>query len=192
MATVAKMVAADETLCGAEPPYNGEGLLAFVESVAELRLLDGLSDYDAATVTLLVTLNFLQGPRRMAWRIWDMLGDRPQTPARKHDTEAAVIDSMVGILRMVIAPFVTPPQESSYRHRRATFPVVPATVTGSIDVRIDICSDEDSEGVERYIMLNGNIHLLSPGAARQVAADLLDAADQLEAASSSAVAELVD
>lgn len=108
LTAAAKVLAADEQLVATEPPYNAEGLLAFVDSIAHLRLLDGLSEYDCNTIALIFTLDFLQGPRRMAWRIWDMLTDEPQTPTRKHDNEIAVIHAMVGILRMVVGAWLEP------------------------------------------------------------------------------------
>jgi hypothetical protein len=104
----AKVLAADEKIIAAESPYNSEGLMAFARSIAELKLLYGLSDYDSNTVALLVVLDFLQGPRRMAWRIYDMLTDETQTPVRDHHDEIAVIYSMVGILRMVVGAWLEP------------------------------------------------------------------------------------
>lgn len=101
------ILADDENLVVAVP-YNAEGLIAFAESVAQLRLLDGLTDYDANTVALLVCLDFIQGPRRMAWRVYDLLTDEPQTPQRNHDDEIAVVYSVVGILRMVIGAWLKP------------------------------------------------------------------------------------
>lgn len=103
-----EVLASDDNLVSAEVPYNAEGLLAFVDSIAQLRLLDGLSEYDCNTIGLICTLDFLQGPRRMAWRIWDMLTDEPETPTRKHDNEIAVIHAMVGILRMVVGAWLEP------------------------------------------------------------------------------------
>ena len=103
-----EILAADDNLASGEPPYNAEGLLAFAASVEQLRLLEGLSDYDANTVSLLVCLDFIQGPRRMAWRLWDMLGDEPQTPERDHDNEIAVIHAIVGILQMVLGAWLPP------------------------------------------------------------------------------------
>lgn len=104
----AEVLASDDNLASAKPPYNAEGLLAFVDSMAQLRLLDGLSEYDCNTIGLICTLDFLQGPRRMAWRIWDMLADEPQTPTRNHDNEIAVIHAMAGILRMVVGAWLEP------------------------------------------------------------------------------------
>jgi hypothetical protein len=68
-----------------------------------------------------------------------------------------------------------------FRHQTESSRVVGAAVTGSTDVRIDVCADADSDGIERYITLGAQIHLLTPGAARRVAEELLGAADDLEA-----------
>jgi len=67
-----------------------------------------------------------------------------------------------------------------FRHQTESSRVVGAAVTGSADVRIDVCADADSDGIERYITLGAQIHLLTPGAARRVAEELLAAADDLE------------
>ncbi|WP_304106389.1 hypothetical protein [Mycolicibacterium bacteremicum] len=104
----AEVLASDPSMVGGEPPYNADGIRAFAKTVEQLRLLDGLTDYDANTVSLLVALDFIQGPRRMAWRVWDMLTDAPQTPHRDHDDEIAVVHTMVGILHMVIGAWLPP------------------------------------------------------------------------------------
>lgn len=104
----ADILASDPNSAGGEPPYNADGLRAFAKSVEQLRLLDGLTEYDANTVNLLVVLDFIQGPQRMAWRIWDMHQDKPQTPQRNHDNELAVIHAIVGILQMVLGAWLPP------------------------------------------------------------------------------------
>ncbi|KAA1249806.1 hypothetical protein F0Q45_13050 [Mycobacterium simiae] len=108
LAEAAKILADDEGLTAAKAPYNSEGLLAFAAEIAQLKLLDGLSEYDSNTIGFLVLLDFLRGPQRMAWRIYDMLSDSPETPAREHDNEIAVVYSMAGILRMVIGAWLEP------------------------------------------------------------------------------------
>ena len=104
----AEILARDPSMVDGEPPYNDEGIRAFAASVEQLRLLDGLSEYDANTVNLLVTLDFLQGPRRMSWRIWDLLQDNPETPHRDHDNEIAVVHAIVGIVHMVLGAWLEP------------------------------------------------------------------------------------
>ena len=56
--------------------FGAEGLRAFTASLVDARMLDGLSEYDADTVAMLVTLDFTQGPKRMAWRLTDWLNRR--------------------------------------------------------------------------------------------------------------------
>ncbi|SCX24758.1 hypothetical protein [Mycolicibacterium fluoranthenivorans] len=102
------ILASDPSMVGGEPPYNADGIRAFAKSVEQLRLLDGLTDYDANTVNLLVALDFMQGPERMAWRVYDMLTANPQTPHRDHDNEIAVVYTIVGILHMVIGAWLPP------------------------------------------------------------------------------------
>ncbi len=75
-----------------------------------------------------------------------------------------------------------PRRSDAFRHHRDTARVIPAMVTGAADVRIDVCTDGDSDGAERYVVLNGEIHLLNPAAVRRVARELLAAADELEGA----------
>ncbi|MEN4476858.1 hypothetical protein [Mycolicibacterium cosmeticum] len=103
-----EILATDPNMVNGEPPYNADGIRAFAESVEQLRLLDGLTDYDANTVNLLVALDFMQGPRRMAWRVYDMLTDNPQTPQRDHDNEIDVVHTIVGILHMVLRAWLPP------------------------------------------------------------------------------------
>ena len=104
----AEILAKDPSMVGGEPPYNDEGIRAFAASVEQLKMLDGLSEYDANTVNLLVALDFIQGPRRMAWRIWDLLQDNPESPHRDHDNEIAVVHAIVGILHMVVGAWLGP------------------------------------------------------------------------------------
>lgn len=49
-----------------------------------------------------------------------------------------------------------------------------------MDVHIDIATDRSPTAIETYIVVNGNLHLLDASAARQVAAELLNAADELD------------
>ena len=44
---------------------SGEALRAFVATLADEHVLDGLTDYDADTVALLVSIDFLGGPEGM-------------------------------------------------------------------------------------------------------------------------------
>ena len=56
---------------------------------------------------MLVLLDFLHGPRGMAWRILDMLfADESTTRPRDHDDEVAVLHSIVGILHMLLGGFI--------------------------------------------------------------------------------------
>ena len=68
-----EIVASDAAVENAEQPRNSEGLRAYVYSLAEERILDGLSGHDADTVSMLVALDFLKGPARMAQRIAEWL-----------------------------------------------------------------------------------------------------------------------
>jgi hypothetical protein len=61
-----EIVASDPAVENVEQPRNSEGLRAYVYSLAEERILDGLSGHDADTVSMLVALDFLKGPPE--WR----------------------------------------------------------------------------------------------------------------------------
>jgi hypothetical protein len=63
-----EILAEDKNLAAAEPPFDIKGLRAFVGSIVELRLLDGLSDKDADTVGLLSGVDFFQGPPGLSRR----------------------------------------------------------------------------------------------------------------------------
>lgn len=104
-------------------------------------------------------------------RVRDIDPDNPLTVEQARALGAALTAAAVEVKEL-----------ADYRHHRDTARVIPAMVTGAADVRIDVCTDEDSDGAERYITLNGQIHLLNPAAVRRVARELLDAADELEGA----------
>ena len=104
-------------------------------------------------------------------RVRDIDPDNPLTVEQARALGAALTAAAVEVKEL-----------AAFRHHRDTARVIPAMVTGAADVRIDVCTDEDSDGAERYITLNGQIHLLNPAAVRRVARELLDAADELEGA----------
>jgi hypothetical protein len=59
-------LASDPNMSETDSIFGAEGLRAFTTSVIDARLLDGLSEHDADTVTMLALLDFTQD--RTAWR----------------------------------------------------------------------------------------------------------------------------
>jgi hypothetical protein len=103
----AQLIANDENLANAPLPLNSEGLMAFAASIAEERLLDGLTDHDANTVIMLSCFDFIKGVRRMAWRITDWMSDTPSVDRDDEDPDA-VVHALAGILTMTLQAFLRP------------------------------------------------------------------------------------
>ncbi len=101
----AETLASDPAVENADSPLaNGESLRAFIETLASEYVLDGLSEHDADTVSMLVMLDFLQGPRRMAWRIQSWLSDDRRVP-REDDNTWAVCSVLTEALQLYLQPF---------------------------------------------------------------------------------------
>ncbi len=103
----AEILGAGESVASGNIPYNSEGLLAFAESVAQLKLMDGLTDSDANHLTMFAVLDFTRGPQHMAWRIGNLLSDHPDVPCQ-YENEMAVIHAYVGLLHMLLGCFAAP------------------------------------------------------------------------------------
>lgn len=103
----AEIFATDPNVANAGPLVNGEALLAFISTLADEGVLDGLTEHDADTVSMLVTLDFLRGPRRLVWRIesWWLGGDRPGD--REDDDTFAVCAVLAEAVRLLLAGFAS-------------------------------------------------------------------------------------
>jgi hypothetical protein len=97
-----EILADDQNLAAAEPPFDIEGLRHFVGSIVEERLLDGLTDLDADTVGLLSGVDFFQGPPRLVWRIYSLLNAERSYTRENADDAVGVIRALVGILHMML------------------------------------------------------------------------------------------
>jgi hypothetical protein len=86
----AEHIASDPGMVETDSIFGAEGLRAFTQSVIDARILDGLSEHDADTVTMLLILDFTQGPTRMAWRIQDWLNPDGNSVGREDDTHRPV------------------------------------------------------------------------------------------------------
>jgi len=103
----AEILASDPAVENADPLMNGEALRVFIDTLAEERVLDGLSEHDANTVSLLVTLDFIKGPFAMAGRIRLWLGvDRGVD--REDDDDWAVCAALAQALYFYLAAFAGP------------------------------------------------------------------------------------
>lgn len=100
-----EVLANDENMLAAEPPYNSEGLRVMAHGIAEEKLLDGLTEEDANWAGMLALLDFTRGLERMGWRVGNLLSDKPAVE-HECDSEAGVIRAYVGILHWIMGGFV--------------------------------------------------------------------------------------
>ncbi len=103
---------------------SGEALRAFVATLADEHVLDGLTDYDADTVALLVSIDFLGGPEGMVERLgaWltDWLNDRPICGRSKTTNAWGVGAALAQALYLYLAAFASPEfTDSKSAERRA-------------------------------------------------------------------------
>ena len=95
---VVEILASDPAVQEADDLHNSRALRAYVNSHVDERILDGLSELDATTVSGLLGLDFLSGPRRIAGRISSVLnGDRPVSPYDDPFAVAAVLAEALNI-----------------------------------------------------------------------------------------------
>jgi hypothetical protein len=108
----AKIISIDPSVINAPLPYNTEGIMAFASSVCEARLLDGMTDHDCDTVSMLTLLDFMRGVPKMAWRLTDWMSDTPSAD-RQDDDPNRVLHALAGILTMTLHAFVRPSSAES-------------------------------------------------------------------------------
>jgi hypothetical protein len=83
------------------PLVSGDGLRAFTESIAGQRVLDGLTDKDADTVSMMLSLDFFDGPARIAARIQEWIcGDHGLWA--EDDNTWAVCAAMTAALKILL------------------------------------------------------------------------------------------
>ena len=75
----AETIASDPNVAESDSIFGAEGLRAFIGSLIDARILDGLSDDDADTVAMLVVLDFTRGPHQLGWRIHEWLNGHTLT-----------------------------------------------------------------------------------------------------------------
>jgi hypothetical protein len=120
-------------------------VIAFANDLTDARVLDGLTDYDSDTVGMLVLLDFVQGLRRMAWRLTDWLSDNRSVGGRDDGDELAVVSVLARVLAMSCAAFVgqefeeaqgisggdiTPPMTTELEVKRFELPSLPMPKSG--------------------------------------------------------------
>jgi hypothetical protein len=111
-------IASDDNMTATESIFGADGLRAFTQSVIGARLLDGLSEHDADTVIMLLTLDFTQGPERMAWRLTDWLNADGNTVGRENDNTAAVVAVLAASVGLVMSAFAGPEFEQASAMKR--------------------------------------------------------------------------
>jgi hypothetical protein len=97
----AEILASDPAVENSDSPVNGEALRIFIDCLADERVLDGLTEYDANTVGMLVTLDFLDGPVQMAGRIRAWLQDDRRSD-REDDNTWAVCAVLAEALQLYL------------------------------------------------------------------------------------------
>ena len=94
---------------------NAEIYMAFVQHLTECRVLDGLSEHDANTVSMLTLLDVGRGMRHMIWRMTDWLSDN-RTVERGDDDEIAVVSVLARVLSLWTAAFAGEDFEIAQQH----------------------------------------------------------------------------
>lgn len=94
--------------------WTGEMVIALAENLTAARVLDGLTDHDANTVSMLTILDVARGFRHMVWRMTDWLSDK-RTVDRQDDNEGAVISVLARVLAVTTAAFVGEEFEKAQR-----------------------------------------------------------------------------
>lgn len=95
---------------------TGEMVEALVENLIVVRVLDGLTEHDANTVSMLTILDFPRGLPHMAWRITDWMSENRSVTGRADDNEFAVVSVLARILAIVAAAFVDHEFENAQQH----------------------------------------------------------------------------
>jgi hypothetical protein len=101
-------IASDTGMVETDSIFGADGLRGFTQSLTDARLLDGLSEHDANTVAMLVTLDFPRGPAHMAWRIRDWLNPDGNSVGREDDNTPAVATVLTLSLGLVLSAFAGP------------------------------------------------------------------------------------
>jgi len=100
MRKAAEILAADPCCNSDENFVTGEMLLAFVDELCDLKILDDLTEHDAKTVALVANLDFLKGPYRQAERITEWLND--EKCGREDDNQWAVAAALTAALKITL------------------------------------------------------------------------------------------
>lgn len=96
----AEVLAQDPALAEAAFPFNSEGLPSFIAAITGKRIFDHLSERHADVVTMLLLLDYHQGPCQVAARIQGVLNaldnDRPPT-----DNVWPVVSGLAAVLALM-------------------------------------------------------------------------------------------
>jgi hypothetical protein len=116
-----------------ESIFGAEGLRACVGDLVDARILDGLSEHDANTVSMLVCLDFTKGPEHMAWRVTDWLNPDGNSVGREDENTWAVAAVLASAFIHVVGAFAGPEFEKARDGKysvRARFGPSSSWVTG--------------------------------------------------------------
>jgi hypothetical protein len=95
----ALVLADDPALAGGVYPFNREGLLSFVTSIAQRGLLDQLSEREADLISMMVLLDYHNGPGDMSERLhlW-IAGDHDAMATDRAWAVASVLAATLALL----------------------------------------------------------------------------------------------
>lgn len=152
-----EILAADENVTSAEPPFSSEGLSAFAADLIDMRALDGLSDSDANWLGMLAAFDFCRGLPRFGWRIHDMFSEEPTfTPEGGFDNELAVLRAYVKIFHLLLGAFADEPEPAKkLRVEKFDMPALPTPKPGDDpifvwDVYAEVRAGEIVSVVKRF------------------------------------------
>lgn len=95
---------------------TGEMIEALAVNLTIARVLDGLSEHDANTVSMLTILDFPRGLPHMAWRLTDWMSENRSVGDRHDENEFAVVSVLARVLAIVAAAFVDDEFEKLQQH----------------------------------------------------------------------------
>ncbi|ETZ58169.1 hypothetical protein L841_0074 [Mycobacterium sp. MAC_080597_8934] len=99
------MLASDPAIENADSLFNGQFIRAFVHELVEAKVLDGLSERDCDTFSMLAIINGAQGPAHLAWRIHQWLNGNQLDRNTDEDNPLAVCSALATALKIMIDAF---------------------------------------------------------------------------------------
>lgn len=100
----ARIFADDPNVWSDDEFVTPEMLMAYIDELREQKVLDGLTEYDGNTVSMLVVLDFIYGgPTRMAKRVVEWLDGEQH--GRNTDSTWGVAAALTAALKVILDAF---------------------------------------------------------------------------------------